>query len=407
MSTEITPAPSRSIRPVEDHSAAAHLFDTARFEHMFRIAKAMATATLIPDHLWKDKQGQLPPEQVQGNCFLIVNQSVRWGLDPFAVAPETYSVSGKLGFQGKLIAAVVNTRAGLQGRLSYSFEGKGEDLTVTVSGTFQGEAEPRTAALSVKDAKTGNEMWRKDPEQKLIYSGVTKWARRHCPEVILGVLTDDDVERIAESNGLPLPSSQVNYDDEHERAMQQWRIDCQAMETYNAKLKSQGVPEDQWEEMPPMPVQSESTSVPQPESSAPVVEAIPWQEVKLTQFRALKGKALGELSLEDLINVRDAINRTSPVVRQSKGLSNLIDPVAEGIKALTPVPAKATPAEGLRNLMKDAGVTEEALLEYWSTEKRVNPGSFRNLETVAAEEIITAWPEIVRKLKATSAKDGK
>ncbi|WP_153811571.1 hypothetical protein [Terrimicrobium sacchariphilum] len=160
----------------------------------------MAAASLLPEHLWRNKQGVFEPEQVRGNCFLIVNQSVRWGMDPFAVMPETYVVGGKLAYQGKLIAAVVNARAGLEGRLKYEFKGKkgSDDFTITVSGKFPGDEEASELSLSVGEAKTGNDMWRKDPEQKLVYSGAVKWARRYCPEIVLGVVTDDDIERMNE-----------------------------------------------------------------------------------------------------------------------------------------------------------------------------------------------------------------
>lgn len=187
-----TTATSREVRVVEDNSPTAYLFDTARFEHMQRIATAMASASLIPKHL----RGNNMQEAV-ANCFLVVNQSIRWNLDPFAVAPETYEVGGKLGYQGKLVAAVVNTRAGLDGRLQYTFEGSGDERTITVSGRFKGDATAEIITLRVKDAKTDNKMWIKDPDQKLVYSGAVKWARRHCPEIVLGVITDDDLERIA------------------------------------------------------------------------------------------------------------------------------------------------------------------------------------------------------------------
>jgi hypothetical protein len=188
------PKPGKLI--VHDEGPAAYLFDTARFEHMQRISMAMARASLIPDHLCRDKRGEFTFEQIVGNCLLIVNQAVRWAMDPFAVAPETYVVRGRLGFQGKLVAAVVNSRAGIKGRLSYNFEGQGDGRTVTVTGKFEDEDKPRAVTLSVGQAKTDNTMWTTDPDQKLVYSGSTKWARRHCPEIMLGVLTDDDLERM-------------------------------------------------------------------------------------------------------------------------------------------------------------------------------------------------------------------
>lgn len=190
---------TRKYAVVHDDGPLSYLFDTARFEHMSRIATAMANASLIPDHMRGNKSGPFDGKTIMANCFLVVNQSLRWGMDPFAVVPETYVVGGKLSYQGKLVAAVVNARADLIGRLKYTFTGtRGkDDRTITVTGHFRGEPEPVTIELSVGDAKTDNTMWRKDPDQKLVYSGVVKWARRYCPEIVLGVLTDDDAERMA------------------------------------------------------------------------------------------------------------------------------------------------------------------------------------------------------------------
>lgn len=192
--TAVVKAAPREVKIVQDNSEIAYLMDSARFEHVYRIAGAMARASLIPKHLKGDSF-----EQTQANCFLVVNQAMRWRLDPFAIVPETYEVGGKLAFQGKLVAAVINARGGLAERLSYTFnDAKGDGLEVTVSGRLEGEEKARTVTVNVGQAKTTNQMWSKDPHQKLIYTGAVKWARRHKPEVILGVLTDDDAEVIRE-----------------------------------------------------------------------------------------------------------------------------------------------------------------------------------------------------------------
>lgn len=151
-------------------------------------------SALTPRHL----KGETP-EETLANCFRVVNQAIRWQFDPFAVADETYVVGGKLGYQGKLVAAVIHTRAGLDGKLSCEFDGAGDKRKITIRGKFRGESQPREITLEVGQAKTANKMWTADPDQKLWYSGVIKWARRHCPEVIMGVLTEDDIERIQES----------------------------------------------------------------------------------------------------------------------------------------------------------------------------------------------------------------
>lgn len=200
----LTPPASRQRLISTDSSPANTLLDTAKFEQMSRVANLMFATPVLPLHLRGLKKGNdyewYSDEEVKATCFLVVNQAIRWNFDPFAVMGETYVVGGKLAWQGKLVAAVVNARAGLKTKLDYTFTGtKGkDDYTVTVSGTFEGEDKPRVAELCIKDAKTSNSMWTKDPSQKLIYSAVVRWARRYCPEVVLGVMTDDDLERITE-----------------------------------------------------------------------------------------------------------------------------------------------------------------------------------------------------------------
>ena len=126
--------------------------------------------------------------------------SAALGRGPWSIIDDSFVTGGKLGYQGKVIAALVNTRAPLKQRLKDRYTGtKGkDDYTVTVSGTFIGEDEPREVSLSVAEAKTENQMWKSDPTQKLWYSAVVRWARRYTPELVVGVFTEDDAERMAE-----------------------------------------------------------------------------------------------------------------------------------------------------------------------------------------------------------------
>jgi len=201
---------------VHDDGPNSILLDSGRFSQAQRIANLMASSSLLPDHLAlagrKGNKQELPIATKIANCFRIVNQAFRWGLDPFAIIDCTYVIGGKLGYEGKLVAALVNSRAGLDGRLSATYMGEGANRTVIVTGKFANEPGPRTVDLRLADAQTDNQMWRKDPDQKLWYSGVVKWARRHCPEVVLGVLTDDDLERIRDSEKRPMFAIPVSDD---------------------------------------------------------------------------------------------------------------------------------------------------------------------------------------------------
>jgi hypothetical protein len=196
--TELTVQPEQSprahglgqIRTVQD---AVPTLDTARFEHMQRIATVMAASSLVPETLRKD----LEREAVLANCFLVVNQAVRWGMDPFAVAQCCSVVHGRICYEGKLVHAVIEAKLGV--RLKYAFdEGKGDALGVTVSGQLPGEDEERTVDGTVAQWKTNgnNSPWSSPANWKrqLRYRGAREWARAHAPAVLLGVYSDDEMD---------------------------------------------------------------------------------------------------------------------------------------------------------------------------------------------------------------------
>jgi hypothetical protein len=215
--------PSRESTP-----GVSNLMDAARFAQLSEVAKVMAYTA--PEHLLgKDRDQTIKWKQTVSNCFRIANQAFRWGMDPFAVMDETYVVKGKLGYGGKLVAGVVNSRAKIEGSLRVKYNSKsGDEFAAVIYGATireipreaegllldYAENESRKALnaldgmgicavrISVGQSKTDNQMWRNDPEQKLFYSGSTKWARRHQPQLILGIVTDDDIERMAATSGI-------------------------------------------------------------------------------------------------------------------------------------------------------------------------------------------------------------
>lgn len=178
------------------------ILDTGRFEHMQRIAAVMAECSLIPESLYMEGKGedrqQLPAKTILSNCFLVVNQAVRWNMDPFAVAQCVSIVHGKLCYEGKLIHAVIEERTGI--RLKYEWNDKpGDALGIVVSGKYQDEDEIRTISGTVGEWKTtgSGSPWPKQPRKQLAYRGAREWARLHAPAVMLGVYTPDDFDDLA------------------------------------------------------------------------------------------------------------------------------------------------------------------------------------------------------------------
>lgn len=192
-----------NVRVVENDIA---VLDTAKFDHMWRIAKVMASGSLIPETLRTHKVGgnivPLPPEVTAANCFLVVNQAVRWGMDPFAVAQCCSVVHGRLMYEGKLVAAVIQAKSKVRLRFEYN-DAANKALGVRVVGRLPGEDFDREISGTVADWETSgnNSPWGKagNWRRQLAYRGAREWARLHDPSALLGVYADDEFDEVPEA----------------------------------------------------------------------------------------------------------------------------------------------------------------------------------------------------------------
>lgn len=199
--------------PIAVQSSDEYLiFNEPHMSAIFRVAEIMSTGkTTIPAHLRGNP----------GDCMAVCLQAAQWKMNPMAVAQKTHLVNGTLGYEAQLIIAVINTRAPIKGRLRFEWDGdwsavKGkecreETVGVTVAATFLGDDEPTRHRVSMKQAGVRNSpLWEHDPKMQLAYLAAKRWARVHCPEVILGVYTPDELEvSPIEEAPAPAPSSRV------------------------------------------------------------------------------------------------------------------------------------------------------------------------------------------------------
>jgi len=174
------------------------VFNDSKMAQIFRLAEIMATGkATVPAHL----------RASPGDCMAICLQAAQWEMNPFAVAQKTHIVNGTLGYEAQLVIAVIDARAPIKGRLKFDWEGdwssvagksdKSNGLAVTCSATFIGDEEPTSHRVSMAQAGIRNSpLWEHDPKMQLAYLCAKRWARLHCPDVILGVYTPDELESI-------------------------------------------------------------------------------------------------------------------------------------------------------------------------------------------------------------------
>jgi hypothetical protein len=155
-----------------------------------KLAEAFADAKLVPDHFKKSV----------GDCYIAVNLANRYGMDPWTLMQELYIVNNRPMMSGKLAIAILNHSLAEPLRPEYSSEG--DDRTITLTGRLQGEAAAQQVKLKVRDARTANEQWKKNPDQMLMYASARTWGRRFAPDILLGIVFDDE-----EIPGVTAPAS--------------------------------------------------------------------------------------------------------------------------------------------------------------------------------------------------------
>lgn len=221
------------------------IFNQDAFQNLYQISEALSKSSLIPETLKGIKKNGVltpyPPEQVTANCLMIVEQSSRWGLSPFACLACASVVHGRLMWEGKLVSAVLDANLGV--RLNYEYSGSDDNKKVIVSGTLPDEDEPRTIEGTVGAWKTtgNNSPWSHDKnhERQLAYRGAREWARRHAPAIMLGVVTADEMEDVPMRDATPRSKVEVREEPLNPQA----------------EMTSQEPPEDVFQESSAPPVE--------------------------------------------------------------------------------------------------------------------------------------------------------
>jgi hypothetical protein len=176
----------RDIQIAETNSGGGGLLLPRDFGEVVAFAELMSKADIAVRKHFRGNAGA---------CMAVTLQAMRWGMDPFAVANKTYFVNDQLAYEAQLVAAVVITTAPIARRPDYEFIGEGAGLKCIVTvemldGSTKKYESPLLGAIKTKNSP----LWVADPQQQLGYFSIRSWARRHTPDVIMGVYTPDELE---------------------------------------------------------------------------------------------------------------------------------------------------------------------------------------------------------------------
>lgn len=178
------------LRPVPAASAGVDILASAEtFAHMQRVAKVFCASALIPDHLKKNNGA---------DALLALQIAKRMNEDPVSVMQNIYFVSGKAGWSASYMIARANRSGVFKGPIRWKSEGAGDDLVVTARGRLADiEGEDVEVSVSMKMARaegwTKNSKYNTMPEHMLRWRSATMLIRLYCPEVMMGMPTEDEL----------------------------------------------------------------------------------------------------------------------------------------------------------------------------------------------------------------------
>lgn len=157
------------------------------FRESYKLASVLAKSSLVP-------------QQYQGkteDCALAIDMADRMGVSPLMVMQSLYVVKGKPSWSGQACMSFIKAKYG-DAQPVYTGQ-RGTDTR----GCFVRVVKPDgeviegtevTIGMAKAEGWTSNSKWRNMPEQMLAYRAASFFARVYCPEILMGVAVEGEVE---------------------------------------------------------------------------------------------------------------------------------------------------------------------------------------------------------------------
>ncbi len=145
----------------------------------------------------------------EGACVAVAYIAALHGTDPIMTASKAFPVNGRLAFEAQYLSALV--RQHIDEPFDITFHGTGAQRFARVVGKVKGKAldyqSPQLGQIKVRNSP----LWAVDPDQQLgAYYSVRAWARRHMPDVLLGIYAVEELQNISIRDVTPLPPANLD-----------------------------------------------------------------------------------------------------------------------------------------------------------------------------------------------------
>ena len=159
------------------------------FRKNFKVAQYLAQSNLIP-------------QQYQGkteDCAIALDMADRMGVSPLMVMQSLYVVKGKPSWSGQACMSFIKAKYGSAEPVYTGERGtdsRGCFVRVTKPDGEVIEGTEVTMKMAKAEGWTSNKKWLNMPELMLAYRAAAFFARVYCPEILMGVAVEGEVEDI-------------------------------------------------------------------------------------------------------------------------------------------------------------------------------------------------------------------
>jgi len=164
-------------------------FSVQTFEHAQRVAKMLASSSLIPD-AYKGKVE---------NVMIAMEMANRIGISPLAVMQNLYIVKGNPVWSGPFVIAIINSSRRFSRPLSFEKSGEGDAYGYTAFTYDMDGAKVSGTKVDWKMVKGENWLdkpgskWKTMPEQMFQYRSAAFFGRIHIPDLLMGMQTAEEI----------------------------------------------------------------------------------------------------------------------------------------------------------------------------------------------------------------------
>lgn len=181
---EIRQIPTQTQTQLASHTDTGIISD---FRQYFKMASELCKADIIPQ-AYKGKVA---------DTAIAIDMANRMGVSPMMVMQSMCVVKGKPSWSGQACLSFIRAKF-TDVKVVYVGAKGTDDRGCYVKATDKdGDVlEGTTVTMSMAKAEgwTSNSKWRNMPEQMLAYRAASFFARVHCPETLMGVQVEGEVE---------------------------------------------------------------------------------------------------------------------------------------------------------------------------------------------------------------------